>query len=71
MSDSSDEEWAAEWIPYSQRNDWADVTPIAQDDGENPVVAIAYSAKCKFLNLYRFNNIKKKYFHIFLLSCSP
>lgn len=52
MSDSSDEEWAAEWIPYSQRNDWADVTPIAQDDGENPVVAIAYSAKCKFLNLY-------------------
>lgn len=45
MSDSSDEEWAAEWIPYSQRNEWADVSPIAQDDGENPVVAIAYSSK--------------------------
>ncbi|TMW46935.1 hypothetical protein DOY81_007991 [Sarcophaga bullata] len=45
MSDSSDEEWTAEWIPYSQRDEWADITPIAQDDGENPVVAIAYSAK--------------------------
>lgn len=52
MSDSSDEEWAAEWIPYSQRNEWADISPIAQDDGENPVVAIAYSAKCKYLPSY-------------------
>ncbi|XP_061389520.1 protein farnesyltransferase/geranylgeranyltransferase type-1 subunit alpha-like [Musca vetustissima] len=45
MSDSSDEEWSESFIPYSQRNEWKDVTPLPQDDGENPVVAIAYSAK--------------------------
>lgn len=47
MSDSGDEEWSTEWIPYSERNEWADVTPIQQDDDDkNPVVAISYSAKC-------------------------
>ncbi|XP_013104247.1 protein farnesyltransferase/geranylgeranyltransferase type-1 subunit alpha [Stomoxys calcitrans] len=45
MSDTSDEEWSESWIPYSQRSDWKDVVPLAQDDGENPVVEIAYSAK--------------------------
>ncbi|XP_061397065.1 protein farnesyltransferase/geranylgeranyltransferase type-1 subunit alpha-like [Musca vetustissima] len=45
MSDSSDEEWSESFLPYSQRNEWKDVTPLPQDDGENPVVAIAYSAK--------------------------
>ncbi|XP_075152082.1 farnesyl transferase alpha [Haematobia irritans] len=45
MSDTSDEDWGESWIPYSQRNDWKDVVPLAQDDGENPVVEIAYSAK--------------------------
>ncbi|KAL9926882.1 farnesyl transferase alpha isoform 1-T3 [Glossina fuscipes fuscipes] len=46
MSDSGDEEWSTEWIPYSERNEWADVTPIQQDDDDkNPVVAISYSAK--------------------------
>lgn len=52
MSDSSDEEWAAEWIPYSQRNEWTDVTPLAQDDGDNPIVEIAYSAMCKYFYKY-------------------
>ena len=33
------------WIPYSEREEWADVEPIAQDDGPNPVVAIKYSAR--------------------------
>ena len=27
---------------------WSDVTPVAQDDGPNPVVAIAYAKECKF-----------------------
>ncbi|XP_058094138.1 protein farnesyltransferase/geranylgeranyltransferase type-1 subunit alpha [Magnolia sinica] len=37
--DSSDED---ERIPFSQRTEWSDVTPVPQDDGPNSVVAIAY-----------------------------
>lgn len=47
MADSSDEEFSTEWIPYSKRPEWKDVTPLEQDDGENPVVVIAYSERCK------------------------
>lgn len=66
MSDSSDEEWAAEWIPYSQRAEWADVTPIAQDDGEHPVVAIAYSAKCNFFFItFTISNVMVFFFFFF------
>lgn len=32
---------------YSNDPDWADVQPIPQDDGENPLVPIAYSRECK------------------------
>ncbi|XP_005175884.1 protein farnesyltransferase/geranylgeranyltransferase type-1 subunit alpha [Musca domestica] len=45
MSDSSDDEWSESFVPYSQRNEWKDITPLPQDDGLHPVVAIAYSAK--------------------------
>ncbi|XP_053959452.1 protein farnesyltransferase/geranylgeranyltransferase type-1 subunit alpha [Anastrepha ludens] len=45
MSESDSDDWSEEWVPYSQRNEWSDVTPIPQDDGEHPVVAIAYSPK--------------------------
>lgn len=55
MNDSSDEELSNEWIPYSERSEWKDVEPLEQDDGENPVVVIAYSEKCK--NFKMFENI--------------
>ncbi|KAF7721305.1 hypothetical protein EC973_004947 [Apophysomyces ossiformis] len=34
---------SVEYLPYSQRPEWVDVTPIPQDDGPNPLVPIAYS----------------------------
>ena len=33
------------WVPYSERDEWKDVVPIPQDDGENPVVAIQYTGR--------------------------
>lgn len=54
MADSSDEDLPNDWIPYSERPEWVDVTPLEQDDGPNPVVVIAYSDKCTciFRNLF-------------------
>jgi len=36
-----------EWVPYCERREWADVSPVSQDDGPVPVVQIAYSDRYK------------------------
>lgn len=44
---SSEEDFGDDWVFYGERDEWKDVKPLNQDDGDNAVVQIAYSNKCK------------------------
>lgn len=62
MGDNSDDELASDWVPYGEREDWADVRPLAQDDGDKPIVQIAYSDKCKLESKTRQSRQKYTFF---------
>jgi protein farnesyltransferase/geranylgeranyltransferase type-1 subunit alpha len=39
-----------EFVPFNDRPEWNDITPVEQDEGPNPIVPIAYSHECTFKN---------------------
>ncbi|KAJ3045772.1 hypothetical protein HDV00_007898 [Rhizophlyctis rosea] len=41
-----------EFVPYNKREDWADVVPIPQDDGPNPLVPITYAPDYRIASDY-------------------
>lgn len=47
MAGDSSEDDLENWVFYRDRDEWRDVSPIEQDEGPFPVVAIAYTDKCK------------------------
>jgi len=46
-------------LPYSQRPDWADVTPVPQDDGPHPLARIRYPPGFEEVHDY-FRAVQKK-----------
>lgn len=41
-------------VMYRHRREWSDVQPLKQNDGPNPIVAIAYSERCETKIPYGF-----------------
>lgn len=56
------------YIPYSQREEWKDIEPVKQDDGDNPIVPIAYTEEFSDVHNYFRAILKKKEFSPRVLS---
>lgn len=70
MSDSDESCNSVDWVPYNERPEWKDVTPIPQNEGPYPVVQIAYSEKCMLIYINTSIKIyfEKKNIKLFFLS---
>ena len=53
-SDSSEEEYE-NWVFYCDRDEWKEIAAIEQDDEPLPVVAIAYTEKCRYKKYKKMN----------------
>lgn len=38
------------FVPFEERDEWKDIKPVEQNDGEHPVVPINYTKECKKFN---------------------
>lgn len=53
------------WVPLRARPEWSDVTPLAQDDGPNPIVPIDYKDEFRetmdyFRAIYKTNELSPR-----------